>query len=147
MNEKDSLKIIDIAKPDLTAVISIPSFLSAVQAGFPSPAEDYIEKQLDINELVVQHPTATFFVRVEGDSMQDAGIHSGDILVVDRSLEPKNGKVVVAVLNGEFTVKRLKINSEGVFLMPENPRFPPIKVGEEAECTIWGVVSYVIHKA
>lgn len=141
------VKIVDIARVDADSCMSIPSFLSAVQAGFPSPAEDYIEKKLDINELVVQHPSATFFVRVEGDSMQDAGIHSGDILVVDRSLEAKNGKVVIAVLNGEFTVKRLKVDSEGIYLVPENPRFPAIKVGEESECTIWGVVSYVIHKA
>jgi DNA polymerase V len=124
---------------------AIPLFLSTVRAGFPSPAEDYIEKKLDLNELVVQHPVATFFVRVEGRSMEEAGIHSGDILVVDRSLEAVNGKIVVAMLGGDFTVKRLRVDSQGVFLMPENPSFSPIKV--EEECAIWGVVSYIIHKA
>ena len=141
------MKVVDIARVDMDSPLSIPSFLSGVQAGFPSPAEDYIEKTLDINELVVEHPAATFFVRVEGDSMQDAGIQTGDILVVDRSLDASSGKIVIAVLNGEFTVKRLRMDDSGVYLVPENPRFPPIKVGEDAECTIWGVVSYVIHKA
>jgi len=138
------IKIIEIAKADITTSLAIPSVSCGVQAGFPSPAEDYIEKTLDINELVVEHPAATFFVRVVGDSMQDAGIFSGDILVVDRSLQAQSGKIVIAVLNGEFTVKRLKISSEGIYLMPENEKYPPIKVAEE--CSIWGVVSYVIHK-
>lgn len=145
--EEKRLKIVEIARSRVLSTLSIPSFMSPVQAGFPSPAEDYIERKLDLNELVVQHPAATFFVRVEGDSMQDAGIHSGDILVVDRSLEASNGKIVVAVINGEFTVKRLKIGPQGAYLMPENPRFPPIQVSGESECSIWGVVSYVIHKA
>lgn len=141
------LRVIEIARHEEGTPVAIPSFLSAVRAGFPSPAEDYIEKKLDINELVVQHPAATFFVRVEGDSMVDAGIRSGDILVVDRSMEAKSGKIVVAVVNGEFTVKRLKMDSKGVFLLPENPRYPPIKVEEGSECSVWGVVSYIIHKA
>lgn len=141
------LKVVDIAKPAEGSLLSIPSFLSAIKAGFPSPAEDYIEKKLDINELVVQHPAATFFVKVEGDSMIEAGIFSGDILVVDRSIEAKSGKIVVAIVNGEFTVKRLKIDSKGVYLLPENPKYPPIHVGEGTECSIWGVVSYIIHKA
>lgn len=149
MGEKEPypLRVVDIAKPEEGALLAIPSFLSTVRAGFPSPAEDYIEKKLDINELVVEHPAATFFVKVEGDSMIDAGIRSGDILVVDRSLEAKSGKIVVAVVNGEFTVKRLKIDSKGVFLLPENPRYPPILVEEGSECFVWGVVSYIIHKA
>ena len=103
----------------------LPLFQSAVAAGFPSPAEDYVEKKLDLNELMVPHPTATFFVKVEGSSMEDANIFSGDILVVDRSLEAKNGAIVVAILNGEFTVKRLIKEKNKVFLCPENNSFSP----------------------
>lgn len=120
---------------------------SSVQAGFPSPAEDYAERSLDLNELMVKHPAATFFVRVEGDSMRDANIFSGDILVVDRSLEPTSGHIVVAVLNGDFTVKRMRKNQEGIWLVPENPAYPAIKVHPEADFQVWGVVTYVIHKS
>lgn len=124
----------------------IPFFLTPVAAGFPSPAEDYMERALDLNELMVTHPAATFFVRVRGDSMKGAGIFSGDILVVDRAFEPKDGHIVVAVLNGEFTVKRILKKGKTCFLAPENPSFSPIEVKEEMECQIWGVVTYVIHK-
>ncbi|MGA8163563.1 MAG: translesion error-prone DNA polymerase V autoproteolytic subunit [Waddliaceae bacterium] len=126
---------------------AIPAFLSRVQAGFPSPAEDYMENRLDLNDLVIQHPAATFFVRVEGESMADANIHSGDILVVDRALEASNGKIVVAVINGEFTVKRFTINSGGAYLVPENPRYPTLKIEPDSDFHVWGVVTYVIHKA
>ncbi|KAF3361930.1 Protein UmuD [Chlamydiales bacterium STE3] len=125
----------------------LPEFVSAIQAGFPSPAEDYIERSLDLNELMVKHPAATFFVRVEGDSMKDAHIQSGDILVVDRALEPTNGKIVVAIVNGEFTVKRLKIAKDGVFLVPENNAYPALKIHSETDFQVWGVVTYVIHKS
>lgn len=120
-------------------------FLTPVSAGFPSPAEDYVEKKLDLNELLISHPAATFFVRVEGDSMINANIHSGDILIVDRSLSAENGSIAIAVLNGEFTVKRVKIEKGELFLVAENPRFPPIKVSKEADFQIWGIVTYVIH--
>jgi len=125
----------------------IPAFLSRVQAGFPSPAEDYMENQLNLNDLVIQHPAATFFVRVEGESMADANIHSGDILVVDRSLEAANGKIIVAVVNGEFTVKRFALKSDGVYLVPENLRYPSLKIESDSDFHVWGVVTYVIHKA
>ena len=125
----------------------LPFFLSGVAAGFPSPADDYIEKQLDLNELIVKHPASTFFVRVEGHSMVNAGIHSGDILAVDRSLEPASGKIVVAVINGEFTVKRIRIEADGVVLEAENSAYPAIKVSPESDFQVWGVVTYVIHQA
>jgi DNA polymerase V len=125
----------------------IPSFDSTVPAGFPSPAEDYMEKRLDLNDLIVRHPNATFYVKVQGDSMRDAGIHSGDTLVVDRSLEPAHGKIVVAIYNGEFTVKRLLIGPKGITLAPENPAYPALDVSPEADFQVWGVVTYVIHKA
>ncbi len=122
-----------------------PLFACSVSAGFPSPAEDYIEGKLDLNELMVANPSATFFVRVAGDSMIGVGIHHNDILVVDRSLEPTSGKVVIAVVNGELTVKRLVKNGESVCLKAESPDYPDIHMAEGTTCEIWGVVSFVVH--
>lgn len=131
---------------DTKKKLLIPLYQSPVAAGFPSPAEDYIEKKLDLNDLLVKCPAATFFVRVQGDSMKDAAISSGDILVVDRSLTAKNGSIVIAIFNGEFTVKRLKLEKNKVFLIPENQEFKPIEIKKSDEFEIWGVVSYAIHK-
>ncbi len=123
-----------------------PFYSSSVPAGFPSPADDYIESNLDLNALLIKHPTATFFVRVSGDSMINAGIHDQDILIVDRSLEPTNGRIVIAAVDGQLTVKRLKKTPQGkVYLMPENEAFAPIEVKPEAEVYIWGIVTNVIH--
>jgi DNA polymerase V len=127
--------------------LSLPLFLSPVSAGFPSPSEDYVEKNLDLNELLIRHPAATFFVRVEGASMKNAKISDGDILVVDRSLTAASGKIVVAVLNGEFTVKRVRIEKGMIELVPENESFSPIKITPQTDFQIWGVVTYIIHKA
>lgn len=134
----------------LTAAITSPShklplFASKVAAGFPSPADDHLDGQLDLNEHLIRHPAATFFVRAQGDSMLGAGIHNGDLLVVDRSLEPRNGSIVIAVVNGELTVKRLKLESGQVCLMPENPAYPPIAIADGQDLTIWGVVAHVVH--
>ena len=123
----------------------IPMFSAHVPAGFPSPADDYIDRNLDLNEFLVRHPAATFFVRVSGDSMVNAGIHSGDILIVDRAESPVNGSVIIAALNGELTVKRLARGSDGVFLVPENPAYSPMRVGPEMDFEVWGVVVHVIH--
>lgn len=122
-----------------------PLFACGVSAGFPSPAEDYVEGQLDLNQLMVEHPAATFFVRVAGDSMIGAGIHHDDILVVDRSLEPVSGRVVIAVINGELTVKRLFRHNGEARLLAENPNYPPIELTEDTACEVWGVVTFVIH--
>ena len=121
-------------------------FLSSVQAGFPSPADEYLEGTLDLNRLLIRHPAATFFVRVEGDSMEGAGIFSGDILVIDRALEAANGKIVVAVVRGEFTVKRLLKKGDNLFLVAENKNYPPLKITEELDFQVWGVVAWVIRK-
>jgi DNA polymerase V len=126
---------------------ALPIFSTHIAAGFPSPADDYIEQQLDLNQLIIKHPSATFFVRVEGESMRDAGIQSGDILVVDRSIAPTNGKIVVAVIDGEFTVKRIQFEGDAVFLAPENAKFSRLKVNPDSQFQVWGVVTYVIHKA
>jgi DNA polymerase V len=124
----------------------LPLFLEPVAAGFPSPAGDYIECRLDLNEHLIQHPSATFFVRVAGESMIGAGIHDGDMLIVDRSLEAVHGSVVVAALNGELTVKRLLRQNGRCVLKPENESFACIEIPEQADFQIWGVATSVIHK-
>ncbi|MCL5991709.1 MAG: translesion error-prone DNA polymerase V autoproteolytic subunit [Bacteroidetes bacterium] len=120
-------------------------FLEAVSAGFPSPADDYMEDRLDLNDHLVRNPAATFFVRVTGDSMIEAGIHSGDILVVDRSLNPKDNNIVIAVIDGELTVKRLRTQKTHVYLLPENKNYKPIEITSEMSFEVWGVVTNVIH--
>jgi DNA polymerase V len=124
---------------------ALPLFASKVSAGFPSPADDYVEKTLDLNELLVQKPATTFFVRAQGESMLGAGIHPNDILVVDRSIEPVSGKVVICALNGELTVKRLERENGHWKLQAENPTYADIPIYEELELVIWGVVTNVIH--
>ena len=125
--------------------VPLPLFVGKVAAGFPSPADDYVEKTLDLNELLVQKPAATFFVRAQGESMLGAGIHPNDILVVDRSIEPVSGRIVICALNGELTVKRLERDNEQWQLKAENPDYPDIAIHEELEMVIWGVVTNVIH--
>jgi DNA polymerase V len=117
----------------------------SVAAGFPSPAEEYLEKTLDLNEYLVPRPEATFFVRVSGDSMIGASIHHGDILVVDRSQTPRPGNIVIALVDGEFTVKRLKKTPQGLELAPENPEYVSIQLTDETDFQVWGVVLHVVH--
>jgi DNA polymerase V len=124
---------------------ALPLYSSKVSAGFPSPADDYLEGKLDLNTHLVKHPSATFFVRVSGESMLGAGIHPDDILVVDRSLEATSGRIVIVALAGELTVKRLHISPTGIQLLPENPAYAPIVIKEDDELHIWGVVTNVIH--
>ncbi len=125
--------------------LALPLFSGKVAAGFPSPADDYVEKTLDLNELLIQKPAATFFVRVQGESMLGAGIHPNDILVVDRSIDPVPGKIVICALNGELTVKRLERDGEQWKLKAENSAYPDIAIHEELDMVIWGVVTNVIH--
>ncbi|MDA3844370.1 MAG: translesion error-prone DNA polymerase V autoproteolytic subunit [Candidatus Kapabacteria bacterium] len=139
------MTILGIYEPDNKTKQELPLFLESVSAGFPSPADDYLEGKLDLNEHLVRNPTATFFVRVTGDSMEGAGMYSGDILVVDRSLDPKDGNVIIAVIDGELTVKRLSNKNGVISLVPENPNYKPLKITEEMSFTVWGVVTNVIH--
>ena len=123
----------------------LPFYLSRVAAGFPSPADDYVEKKLDLNEHLVKSPAATFFVRVSGESMTKAGIFHGDLLIVDRSLEVKEGSIIVAILNGEFTVKRFMKRDGHMFLAAENDAYQPIEIHSDMDFEVWGVVTNVIH--
>lgn len=131
--------------PYISTTFSLDLYQQPVSAGFPSPAEDYIEGKLDLNLHLIKNPAATFYVRVSGDSMTGAGIHSGDLLVVDRSLDPVSGRIVIAVLNGELTVKRLGFEGDRPILNAENANYPPIKITEPQELCIWGVATSVIH--
>ena len=139
--------ILDFFAVDEATLLSIPMFSDSVQAGFPSPAEDHLDLDLNLNDYLVQNPSATFCVKAIGESMKDAGIKSGDIMIVDKSLEPKNRSIVLAVIDGEFTVKRVNVNNDELYLMPENSNFPPIKITEEMDFQVWGIVTYIIHKA
>lgn len=125
--------------------LSLPLYLSRIPAGFPSPAEDHIDRRLDLNEMVVRNPEATFFLKVKGDSMEQAGIFDGDILVVDRSVEPAHRKIVVAILDGELTVKRLYRKNGQIRLMAEKDAYPPIEISRESDLKIWGVVICSLH--
>ena len=131
--------------PDRSTKWARPLSLASVSAGFPSPAEDYIEGRLDLNRHLIKHPAATFFVRVAGDSMIGAGIHPGDILVVDRAIEPQDSNVVIAVIDGELTVKRISQRGGKLFLVPDNLAYQPLEIQEEMEFEVWGVVTSVIH--
>lgn len=124
----------------------LPVFASKIQAGFPSPADDYIEGYLDLNTKFIKHPSATFVLQATGESMVNAGIFSGDWLLVDRSIEPSDGRIVIAAVNGELTVKQLSNKAGKVQLLPANPKFNPIEITEEDEMVIWGVVILVLHE-
>lgn len=125
---------------------SLPYYKSGVRAGFPSPADDYLEGNICLQDLLVEHPEATFLVRIEGDSMKDAGILDGDIAVVDRALTPRHGKIVVAVVDGDFTIKRLIYRNGRCFLQGANPEFAEIEVSDCSQNQVWGVVAHVIHR-
>jgi DNA polymerase V len=145
MAAPDACVVTEIAAFRLALALSCPFFVAPVRAGFPSPAEDYVERALDLNEFLVPHPTATFFARVKGDSMEGVGIHDGDTLVVDRSLSPRDGQIVIALVNNKFTVKRLRRTETGLLLVAENPTYHALAVTPQMGFEMWGVVTYVIH--
>lgn len=118
--------------------------VEGIRAGFPSPAEDYVEPTLDLNRYVIKNPASTFYARITGDSMVGDDIHDGDIVVIDKSLEPGDGNIAVCFIDGEFTLKRIKVEKERLLLMPANPKFKPIEITEENHFVVWGIVTYVI---
>jgi DNA polymerase V len=124
----------------------IPLMQAAVSAGFPSVAENYLDRALDLNDLLIKNPAATYFIRVKGESMIKAGINSGDILIVDRALSVTDNKIVVARIGDELTVKRIKIDTNSMYLMPDNDLYEPIEITSEMDFEVWGTVTYVIHK-
>jgi len=131
---------------DLSTEKEVPFFASPISAGFPSPADDYTDVSLDLNKHLIKHPAATFYARVKGDSMINAGIHDGDLLVVDRALDIYDNCIAVCIIDGEFTVKRLKKEKDKVLLIPENEDYSPIEITEFNDFEVWGIVAYVIHK-
>ncbi|QFZ91236.2 LexA family protein [Synechococcus elongatus] len=135
----------EVYRPKRGAVLELPLYQMPVSAGFPSPADDYIEQRLDLNRHLIKNPAATFMARVSGDSMIGVGIHDGDMIIVDRSLEPRDGQIVIAVLNGELTVKRLRQDRQRLFLQAENPNYPDLEITDGSAFQIWGVVTNVIH--
>jgi DNA polymerase V len=136
---------IEIYKADTESELPLVYADGGIRAGFPSPAQDYVTESIDLNKDLIQHPASTFYGRVVGDSMEEEGITDGDILVIDKSLEPENGDLAVCCLDGEFTLKRIKVTADNrLFLMPSNRRYKPIEVLPENEFMVWGVVSYTI---
>lgn len=140
----DDTKKLTFFTPDTNSDQPLPYASGGVSAGFPSPAADFTETSIDLNKELSKNPLATFYVKVNGNSMMDAGINDKDILVVDRSIEPRDHKIAVCLVDGEFTVKRIKIEKDCLFLLPENKAYQPIKITEENQISIWGIVTYVI---
>jgi len=140
-------------KPELTFFIpdtenakEFPFIADGIKAGFPSPAADFDETKISIDQLVIKNEAATFYAKANGNSMIGAGIDDGDILVIDRSIEPTDNKIAVCFIDGDFTIKRIKIEEDCIYLHPENPKFKSIKVTEDNELIIWGIVTYVVKK-
>jgi DNA polymerase V len=135
---------LDIYSASSTYHLELPVVSAGISAGFPSPAMDFIDLTIDMNRHLIKHPSATFYGRVKGHSMKDVGIFDGDLLVIDKSLEPKNDKIAVCYLDGEFTVKRIKVDNGCIWLVPANTDFQPIRVNEDNDFLIWGIVTHVI---
>jgi DNA polymerase V len=146
LNKISESEELEFYSAETTTELKIPLFESGVSAGFPSPADDYMDLPIDLNEFLIKHPAATFYVRVKGNSMEGAGIRNGDLLIVDRAEEPRNKSIVLGVIDGEFTVKRIKKKGSDLYLMPDNPEFKPIKIDNNMDFQVWGVVTYVVHK-
>ena len=123
---------------------SVSTLGEAVPAGFPSPAQDYVDEGIDLNKELIRHPASTFCARVAGDSMRDCGIDDGDLLIIDKALSPREGSIAVCFVDGEFTLKRISIHHDGVWLVPANPQYPALHVTEGSNFQVWGIVSYVV---
>lgn len=139
-------KTIKIHRIDISSSLSIPYAEEGIRAGFPSPAQDYMEQAIDLNKEIVKHPASTFYGRVVGDSMRNEGIEEGDILVIDKSLELTDNDLAVCFIDGEFTVKRVRLEPDTAWLIPSNPNYPKIKVTKDNDFIVWGIVTYTIKK-
>ena len=134
----------DFFSAETEAELSIPIAEGGISAGFPSPAEDFLDLSIDLNKELIKNPSSTFYARVKGQSMQDMGIDSGDLVIIDKSIEPKNGKIAICFIDGEFTMKRIKIEKDCCWLVPANKKYQPIKVTADNDFVIWGIVVHVI---
>ncbi|HPQ07843.1 MAG TPA: translesion error-prone DNA polymerase V autoproteolytic subunit [Bacteroidia bacterium] len=143
---KNTKKLIEIISAETSTELTLPLVETGISAGFPSPALDFANSTIDLNKYLIKNPSSTFYGRVKGNSLKDAGIDDNDILIIDRSLEPQDGKIAVCFIDGEFTAKRIKIKKNEIWLMPENKDYQPIRVTPENEFIIWGIVTYVIKK-
>ncbi|MFN7044848.1 MAG: LexA family protein [Flavobacterium sp.] len=137
-------KVFDFYAPDYSTELELPYVDVGISAGFPSPADDFLELTIDLNKHLIKHKDSTFFAKVKGHSMKNAGIFDGDLLIIDKSLAPQDGKIAICQIDGEFTVKRIKIENDVVWLIAENEDYKPIKVTEENELMIWGIVIHSI---
>ncbi|MDE7135801.1 MAG: translesion error-prone DNA polymerase V autoproteolytic subunit [Muribaculaceae bacterium] len=147
MADKNGAEVrLDIINAEADTHVSLPYADQGIQAGFPSPAQDYITESIDLNKEIVKHPAATFYGRVSGDSMIEEGIEEGDLLVIDRSIEPEEDDLVVCCVDGEFTLKRIRIEPDRIWLIPSNETFDPIMVTPDNQFTVWGVVTYTIKR-
>lgn len=137
---------LDIFSANTDSELELPYISAGISAGFPSPALDFIDLSIDLNRHLIKHPSSTFYGRVKGNSMIDAGIHDGDLLVIDKSLDPADDKIAVCYIDGEFTLKRIRFEKDCCWLMPANEAYQPIKVTEDNDFLIWGIVTHVIKK-
>ena len=144
--DKNGLFNLEWYKPEINTPTDLPLAESSVRAGFPSPADDHLEERLDLTRLVVTHPDATFYARVEGDSMKDECVEDGDLLVVDKSLDPQDGNLVVSYIDGEFTLKRIRLTDDKILLVPANKKSPTIEIDPQSDFRVWGIVRYVVKK-
>ena len=139
-----SNQILEIFKPKLEKPTTLPFIKEGISAGFPSPADDFLDLSIDLNQELIKHPSTTFYGRVRGDSMINAGLNDGDLLIIDKSLEPTNGKIAVCFIDGDFTVKRINVEKDKIWLVAENEKYKPILVTEDNDFMIWGIVTTVI---
>ena len=145
MTSDDNTRL-EISSIDLSQSSATTYYENRIQAGFPSPAQDAYGDVIDLNRELIDNPAATFCARVIGNSMMDAGIYNGDILIIDKSLTPRNGDIAVCFIDGDFTVKRITVKDNGIYLTPANKKFPELHVSDESNFTVWGVVSHIIHR-
>lgn len=138
--------LLTIIKPETKTELPLPFADAGIRAGFPSPAQDYMQEVIDLNKELIKHPASTFFARVNGDSMIDANVHDGDLLVIDKDMDPAHGLMAVCYIDGEFTLKFIKKEDDCIWLMPANNKYKPIKVTPDNEFIVWGIVRYIIHK-
>jgi len=146
VSSQNSTFLLSIYSLDFSTELALPLAASPISAGIASSTEDYIEMALDLNRELIKHPAATFYARVKGSSMIDAGIADGDLLIIDKALEPKDGDIAVCFIDGEFTLKRLALKEDGLYLMPANAEFKPIRITEENDFLVWGMLAYIVHK-